>query len=33
VVPFLDLDIVEIYGNQEAWKQMQTRVFEELMRL
>jgi hypothetical protein len=33
VVPFLELDIVEIYGNEEAWNQMQTRVFEELIRL
>ena len=33
VVPFLELDIAEIYGSEAAWNQMQTRVFEELMRL
>lgn len=33
VVPFLELDIVEIYGSEEAWNQMQTKVFEELIRL
>lgn len=33
VLPFLEADIVEIYGSEEAWKQMQTTVFEELVRL
>jgi hypothetical protein len=33
VVPFLELDIAEIYGNEEAWNQMQSRVLEELIRL
>ena len=33
VVPFLERDIVEIYGSEEAWNQMQARVFEELIRL
>ena len=33
VVPFLELDIVEIYGSEEAWNQMQANVFEELSSL
>lgn len=33
VVPFLEEEIVEIYGSEDAWNQMQTNVFEELSRL
>jgi predicted nucleotidyltransferase component of viral defense system len=33
VVPFLEEEIVEIYGSEDAWNQMQTNVFDELSRL
>jgi predicted nucleotidyltransferase component of viral defense system len=30
VIPFLEQEIVEIYGSEDAWNQMQTNVFEKL---
>lgn len=33
VVPFLDLEVVELYDNQEAWEQMRTFVAERVSEL